>query len=130
MSDNQQPTALVARRRDDRDRCIEALQIANAKGPGNLDVPALRRLLDFDKSEFAIVMRRIFDAVNAVINGEQPGSPPRFVDCPHCNEPLEAPHVFRDRLRSSRLRFSHFRAGPAPRPSPQSRSAVSANDRY
>jgi hypothetical protein len=91
MSDNQQPTALVARRRDDRDRCIEALQIANAKGPGNLDVPALRRLLDFDKSEFAIVMRRIFDAVNAVINGEQPGSPPRFVDCPHCNEPLEAP---------------------------------------
>jgi hypothetical protein len=55
MSDNQQPTALVARRRDDRDRCIEALQIANAKGPGNLDVPALRRLLDFDKSEFAIV---------------------------------------------------------------------------
>ena len=62
MSDNQQPTALVARRRDDRDRCIEALQIANANGPGNLDVPALRRLLDFDKSEFAIVMRGHFFA--------------------------------------------------------------------
>ena len=79
------------RKRDDRDRCIEALQLANARGPGNLKVPALRRLLEFPKEEFAIVARKIFDAINAVVAGEQPGSPPHFVDCPNCNHLLEAP---------------------------------------
>ena len=38
----------------------------NAKGPGNLDVPALRRLRDLDKPDFTIVMRAVFDAINAV----------------------------------------------------------------
>jgi hypothetical protein len=89
MNDTEQVPA--ARPRDDRDRCIEALQIANAKGPGNLDVPALRRLLDFPKPEFSIIARKIFDAINAVIHGEQPESPPRFVDCPYCHQALEAP---------------------------------------
>jgi hypothetical protein len=36
MSDTMQPIGV--RRRDNRERCIEALRIANAKGPGNLDV--------------------------------------------------------------------------------------------
>jgi hypothetical protein len=61
------------RKRDDRDRCIEALQLANARGPGNLKVPALRRLLEFPKEEFTIIARKIFDAINAVVAGEQPG---------------------------------------------------------
>jgi hypothetical protein len=99
MNDTEQVPA--ARPRDDRDRCIEALQIANAKGPGNLDVPALRRLLDFPKPEFSIIARKIFGAINAVVRGEQPESPPRFADCPHCSQPLEvkAPEIQIEILR-------------------------------
>jgi len=102
MNDNIQPSAGSAvRRRDDRDRCIEALQMANARGPGNLDVPALRQLLRFDKPEFGTVARKIFDAINAVVRGEDPDAPPRFVDCPKCGEPLEAraPEIQIDDLR-------------------------------
>ncbi|MGA8569003.1 MAG: hypothetical protein WB580_14520, partial [Candidatus Binataceae bacterium] len=98
------------RKRDDRDRCIEALQLANARGPGNLKVPALRRLLEFPKEEFAIVARRIFDAVNAVVLGEQPGLPPRFVDCPKCGALLEAPapEIQIERLREWQLQHDPY----------------------
>jgi len=90
MNDTEQSVP-AARSRDDRDRLVEGLQTANARGPGNLDVPALRQLLRFTKPEFGTVARKIFDAINAVVRGEQPGLPPRFVNCPRCNEPLEAP---------------------------------------
>ena len=90
MSDAQTTAVPIVRGRDDRDRCVEALQIANAKGPGNLDVPCLRRLVDLPKEEFTIVMRRVFDAINAAARG-QARRAPRFVNCPKCDEPLEAP---------------------------------------
>jgi hypothetical protein len=100
---NEQPIRI--RRRDDRDRCVETLQIANAKGPGNLDVPALRRLVDMPKEEFSMVMRRVFDAVNAAVRGEQPDAPTRFVNCPRCEEPIEAPapEIQIERLRRFQL---------------------------
>ena len=28
---------------------------------------------------------------NAAVAGLQPDAPPHYVDCPHCNQPLEAP---------------------------------------
>ena len=56
------------------------------------DMPALRRLLEFPKEDAAIVLRYVFDAVlDAAVAGLKPDAPPHFVDCPHCNEPLEAP---------------------------------------
>jgi hypothetical protein len=103
MNDTIQPIRI--RRRDDRDRCVEALQIANAKGPGNLDIPVLRRLVDLPKDEFSMVMRRVFDAINAEVRGEQLDAPPRVVNCPRCDEPLEppAPEIQIERLRQFQL---------------------------
>ena len=48
-----------------------------------------------------MVARRIFDAINAVVAGEQPDAPPRFADCPSCHAPLEAkaPEIQIDELR-------------------------------
>jgi hypothetical protein len=92
MSDNEMAgIAPTTRRRDDRDRSVESLQIANARGPGNLDVPALRRLLEFPKEDADIVLRHVFDAINTALAGLQPDAPPRFVNCPSCHAPLEAP---------------------------------------
>src|ERR1035437_1774007 len=94
-----------SRKRDDGDRCIEALQAANARGACNLDVPRLRRLLEFPKEEFDIVARHIFAAINACVLGEQPDAPPRYVDCPNCNHPLTAPapEIQIERLREFQL---------------------------
>ena len=39
-------------------RCVNDLLSANAHGPGNLDMPALRRLLEFPKEDAAIVLRQ------------------------------------------------------------------------
>jgi hypothetical protein len=78
-------------RRTNCDRFIEHIQIANAKIQGHLDVAALRRLLDLGQADFDAVAHPILDAINAVVRGEQPGSQPRFADCPKCGEPLEAP---------------------------------------
>jgi hypothetical protein len=102
MNDIQPAAGSAVRRRDDRDRCVEALQMANAKGPGSLDVSALRQLLDFPKADFDIVMRKVFDAINSVVAGEQPDQPPRYADCPNCHAPLEAkaPAIQIDDLRA------------------------------
>ena len=79
------------RRGDPIARCVNDLLSANAHGPGNLNAPALRRLLEFPKPDADIVLRHVFDAINAAVAGLQPDAPPHYVDCPHCNQPLEAP---------------------------------------
>jgi hypothetical protein len=53
------------RRGDPIARCVNDLLSANAHGPGNLDMPALRRLLEFPKPDADIVLRHVFDAINA-----------------------------------------------------------------
>jgi len=79
------------RKRDALARCVNDLLSANAHGPGNLDTPALRRLLEFPKPDADIVLRHVFDAINAAVAGLEPDAKPHYVDCPHCNQPLEAP---------------------------------------
>jgi hypothetical protein len=79
------------RRGDPIARCVNDLLSANAHGPGNLNATALRRLLEFPKPDADIVLRHVFDAINAAVAGLQPDAPPHYVDCPHCNQPLEAP---------------------------------------
>lgn len=79
------------RKRDAVTRCVNDLLSANAHGPGNLDVPTLRRLLEFPKPDAYIVLRHVFDAINMAVAGLEPDAPPHYVDCPHCNQPLEAP---------------------------------------
>ena len=79
------------RKRDALARCVNDLLSANAHGPGNLNAPALRRLLEFPKPDADIVLRHVFDAINAAVAGLEPDAKPHYVDCPHCNQPLEAP---------------------------------------
>jgi hypothetical protein len=90
-------------------RCVNDLLSANAHGPGNLDMSALRRLLDFPREDAAIVLRHAFDNINLALAGLQPDAPPRFVDCPHCNQPLEAPAA---EIQIARLR--EFQMARAP----------------
>jgi hypothetical protein len=81
-----------ARRRGDPiTRCVNDLLSANAHVLGNLDVPALLRLREFPKEDAAIVLRHVFDAINAAVAGLEPDAKPHFVDCPRCYQPLEAP---------------------------------------
>jgi hypothetical protein len=98
------------RKRDTIARCVEALVSANAYGPGNLDAPALRRLLEFPKPDADIVLRHIFDNINAAVAGLQPDAPPHFVDCPHCNASLEAPapEIQIERLREFQLAHAPY----------------------
>lgn len=93
------------RRGDPIARCINDLLSANAHGPGNLDMPALRRLLEFPKPDADIVLRHVFDNINLALAGLQPDAPPHYVDCPHCNQPLEAPaaEIQIERLREFQL---------------------------
>jgi hypothetical protein len=51
------------RRGDPIARCVNDLLSANAHGPGNLDMPALRRLLEFPKPDADIVLRHVFEAI-------------------------------------------------------------------
>ena len=64
------------RRGDPIARCVNDLLSANAHGPGNLDAPALRRLLEFPKPDADIVLRHVFDAINAAVAGLQPDASP------------------------------------------------------
>jgi hypothetical protein len=79
------------RKRDAIVRSVNDLLSTNAHGPGNLNVPALRRLLEFPKPDADIVLRHVFDAINMAVAGQEPEAPPHYVDCPNCHQPLEAP---------------------------------------
>jgi hypothetical protein len=93
MNDNTETIApeQPRRRGDPVARCVNDLLSANAHGLGNLDAPALLRLREFPKEDAAIVLRAVFDAINAAVAGLEPDAKPHYVDCPHCNQPLEAP---------------------------------------
>jgi hypothetical protein len=91
MKPRRSPRRTAPRKRDALARCVNDLLSANAHGPGNLDVPALRRLLEFPKPDADIVLRHVFDAINAAVAGLEPDAPPHYVDCLNCNQPLEAP---------------------------------------
>jgi hypothetical protein len=93
MTETEQTTTLAAprQRRDDRDRTIEHLQIANARANGDLNVPELRKLLDLPKDKFQAMARKIFEAINTALLGFETASEVRFVTCPKCGEQLEAP---------------------------------------
>lgn len=92
MTDTEQTSVLAApRRRDDRDRTIEHLQIADARANGGLNVPELRKLLDLPKGEFHSQARKIFEAINGIVLGLESADQVRFVNCPKCGEQLEAP---------------------------------------
>jgi len=112
MSDTEQTNMLAApRRRNDCDRTIEHLQIANARANGGLNVPELRKLLDLPKDEFQAMARKIFEAINYAVLGQAPGEQVRFVNCPKCGEQLEAPsrEIQIARLRTwQRERPSYF----------------------
>jgi hypothetical protein len=66
-----------------------------------MDVPALRRLLEFPKPDADIVLRHVFAAINTALAGLQPDAPRRYIDCPNCDAPLEppVPEIQIDRLR-------------------------------
>jgi len=104
MNDTE-PIEQPRRRGDPIARCVNDLLSANAHGPGNLDTPALRRLLEFPKPDADIVLRHVFDAINAAVAGLEPDAKSHYVDCPHCNQPLEAPapEVQIGRLREFQL---------------------------
>jgi hypothetical protein len=93
MNDNTETIApeQPRRRADPIARCVNDLLSANAHVLGNLDAPALLRLREFPKEDAAIVLRAVFDAINAAVVGLEPDAKPRFVDCPHCHGSLEAP---------------------------------------